>query len=167
MAGTVHDQQRYPLRDGAPMRVLELIAPVFLVIIAACFAAHVGRARAADLACTQLSNGTDDGAPLAARLTAPAITKIEPVQAETACRSALAADPSNSSFMFLLGRALSLGSKRLEAISYYLNAADRGHAGAMNDLGGVFEYGIWRPRLCGTKEPQSSAMRVQRFIWAA
>jgi hypothetical protein len=39
--------------------------------------------------------------------------------------------------MFLLGRALSLGSKRLEAIKYYLDAADRGHAGAMNDLAGM------------------------------
>jgi TPR repeat protein len=54
--------------------------------------------------------------------------------------------------MFLLGRALSLGSKRLEAIKYYLDAADRGHAGAMNDLAGMFEYvsaspKIWRPLL--------------------
>ena len=48
--------------------------------------------------------------------------------------------------MFQLGRALSLGNKRLEAIKYYLDAADRGHAGAMNDLGGVFEYGIGVPK---------------------
>src|SRR5262249_56115676 len=44
--------------------------------------------------------------------------------------------------MFQLGRALSLGNKRREAIKYYLDAADRGHAGAMNDLGGGFEYGV-------------------------
>ncbi len=48
--------------------------------------------------------------------------------------------------MFELGRALSLGNKRLEAIKYYLDAADRGHAGAMNDLGEVFEYGIGVPK---------------------
>jgi TPR repeat protein len=56
------------------------------------------------------------------------------------------ADPANPNFMFLLGRALSLGNKRLEAIKYYLDAADREHAGPMNDLGGVFEYGIGVPK---------------------
>src|SRR6516225_9885425 len=67
---------------------------------------------------------------------------IKWTEAVSACRSALRADPANPTFMFLLGRALSLGNKRLEAIKYYLDAADRGHAGAMNDLAGMFEYGV-------------------------
>ena len=37
-----------------------------------------------------------------------------------------------------------------EAIKYYLDAAGRGHAGAMNDLGGVFEYGIGVPKNLAT-----------------
>ena len=48
--------------------------------------------------------------------------------------------------MFQLGRALSLGSKQRDAIRYSLDAADRGHTGAMNDLGGVFEYGTGVPK---------------------
>ena len=52
--------------------------------------------------------------------------------------------------MFQLGRALSLGNKQLESMKYYLDAADRGHAGAMNDLGGVFEYGIGVPKNVAT-----------------
>ena len=124
------------------MRVWELIAPAFLAITAAAFSAHVGSAQTPDLQCTQLPNVPDDGTPLAAGLNDLASKKIDPSQAESACRSALRADPVNPTFMFLLGRALSLGNKRLEAIKYYLDAADRGHAGAMNDLAGMFEYGV-------------------------
>jgi len=124
------------------MRVSELIALVFLAITAAGFSTHVSSAQTTNLECTQLSSVPDDGTPLAVDLKVLASKKIDPSQAESACRSALRADPANPIFMFLLGRALSLGNKRLEAIKYYLDAADRGHAGAMNDLGGVFEYGI-------------------------
>src|SRR5262244_4459696 len=128
------------------MRVWELIAPAFLAITAAAFSAHVGSAQTPDFECAQLSNVPDDGTPLAVGLKVLASKKIDPSQAESACRSALRADPANPTFMFLLGRVLSLGNKRLEAIKYYLAAADRGHAGAMNDLGGVFEYGIGVPK---------------------
>src|SRR5215469_350970 len=128
------------------MRVWELIAPAFLAITAAAFSAHVGSAQTPDLQCTQLPNVPDDGAPLAVGLNDLASKKIDPSQAESACRSALRADPVNPTFMFLLGRALSLGNKRQAAIKYYLDAADRGHAGAMNDLGGVFEYGVGVPK---------------------
>src|SRR5262249_62426311 len=120
------------------MRIWELIAPAFLAITAAGFPAHVGSAQTADLECKQLSNVPDDGTPLKDL----ASKKIDLSQAEAACRSALRADPTNPTFMFQLGRALSLGDKRREAIKYYLDAADRGHAGAMNDLGGIFEYGV-------------------------
>src|SRR5882724_11841704 len=128
------------------MRVLQLIAPAFLAIGAAAISTHVGRAQTTDLECTQLANVPDDGAPLAADLKALASKKIDPSQAEAACRSALRADPANPTLMFQLGRVLSLSDKRREAMRYYLDAADRGHAGAMNDLGGVFEYGVGVPK---------------------
>jgi TPR repeat protein len=117
-----------------------------LAISFAGFSTHVGSAQIPDLECAQLSNLPDDGSPLAIGLKVVASKKIDPPQAEAACRSALRADPSNPTFMFLLGRSLSLGSKRLEAIKYYLDAADRGHAGAMNDLAGMFEYGVGVPQ---------------------
>jgi len=111
---------------------------------------HVGSAQTPDLECAQLSNAPDDESSLAVGLKVLAPKIIDPSQAESACRSALRADPTNPTFMFLLGRALSLGSKRLEAIKYYLDAADRGHAGAMNDLAGMFEYGVGVPKNLAT-----------------
>ena len=128
------------------MRVWELIALAFLAITVAGFSTHVGSAQTPELECAQLSNVPDDESPLAVGLKVLASKKIDPSQAESACRSALRADPANPTFMFLLGRALSLGNKRLEAIKYYLDAADRGHAGAMNDLAGMFEYGVGVPK---------------------
>ena len=130
---------------------LGLIAPALLAITTAALSTSiVGGAPAPDLECTQFSNVPDDGVPLAVSLKALASKAIDLSQAESACRSALKTDPANSTFMFRLGRALSLGSKRLEAIKYYLAAADRGHAGAMTDLGGVFEYGIGVPKNLAT-----------------
>jgi TPR repeat protein len=125
-------------------------ALAFLAITVAGFSTHVGSAQTPELECVQLSNVPDDGTPLAVGLNALASKKIDPSQAESACRSALKAEPANPTFMFLLGRALSLGNKRLEAIKYYLDAVDRGHAGAMNDLGGVFEYGVGVPKNLAT-----------------
>ena len=98
------------------MGVLELIAPAFLVITLAGFSTRVGNAQTPDFECAQLSNVPDDGTPLAVGLNDLASKRIDPSQAESACRSALRADPVNPTFMFLLGRALSLGNKRLEAI---------------------------------------------------
>src|SRR5215831_12534407 len=132
------------------MRVSELIALAFLAITDTGFSTHVGSAQAPDFECAQLSNVPDDGSPLAVGLKVLASKKIDPSQAESACRSALGADPANPTFMFLLGRALLLGNKRLEAIKYYLDAADRGHAGAMNDLAGMFEYGVGVPKNLAT-----------------
>jgi len=125
-------------------------ALAFLAITFAGFSTHIGSAQTPDLECAQLSNAPDDGSPLAVGLKVLASQKIDPSQAESACRSALRADPVNPTFMFLLGRALYLGSKRLEAIKYYLDAADRGHAGAMNDLAGMFEYGVGVPKNLAT-----------------
>jgi uncharacterized protein len=132
------------------MRVSKITALAFLAITVAGFSTRVGSAQTPDLECAQLSNVPDDGTPLAAGLKVLASKKIDPSQAESACRSALRADPVNPTFMFLLGRALSLGNKRLEAIKYYLDAVDRGHAGAMNDLGGVFQYGVGVPKNLAT-----------------
>jgi TPR repeat protein len=125
------------------MHFLDLIALVLLAV-AAGLPAHAGSAQTPTLDCRELSNVPDDGTFV------PASQRIEPLQAEAACRAALKADPGNPTFMFELGRALSLGNKRLEAIKYYLDAADRGHAGAMNDLGAVFEYGIGVPKNLAT-----------------
>jgi len=127
------------------MRVLYLVA-VILAIIAAGISAHIVSAQTPGLECTELSNVSDDRPPQAIDLKAPEFEKISPSQVEAACRSALKADPTNPTLMSQLGRALSLGNKHLEAIKYYLEAADRGHAGAMNDLGGVFEHGIGVPK---------------------
>jgi hypothetical protein len=103
------------------MRVLELIAPALLALTAVGFSTHVvGSAQAPELECTQFLNMPDDGTPLAVELQALASRKIDPSQAESICRSALRADPANPATMFQLGRALSLGNKRLEAIKYYL-----------------------------------------------
>ena len=115
-----------------------------LAITAAGLLANVGSAQTPTLECSELSDMPDDGTFV------PNYRRIEPSQAETACRAALKADPANPIFMFELGRALSLGNNRLEAIKYYLDAADRGHAGAMNDLGAVFEYGIGVPKNLAT-----------------
>jgi hypothetical protein len=89
------------------MRVSELIALVFLAITAAGFSTHVGNTQTPDLECTQLSNVRDDGTPLAVDPKALTPQNIDAAQAESACRSALKADPANPTFMFLLGRALS------------------------------------------------------------
>src|SRR5215471_19664999 len=102
------------------MRVSKITALAFLAITVAGFSTRVGSAQTPDLECAQLSNVPDDGTPLAVDLKDLA-KKIDPSRAEAACRSALRADPVNPTFMFLLGRALSLGNKRLEAIKYYLD----------------------------------------------
>ena len=66
------------------------------------------------------------------------------------CRAALKASPNDPGSMFQLGRSLSAGSKHREAIRHFLDAADRGHAGAMTELGLVFEYGRGVPRNLAT-----------------
>src|SRR5262245_54489721 len=129
------------------MHLPQLIALAFLVVTVTGFSAHT---QTPDLECARLSSVPDDGVPLAVGLKALASKEIDPSQAESACRSALRSDPANPTFMFQLRRALSLGNKWLEAMKYYLDAADRGHAGAMNDLGGVFEYGIGVPKNVAT-----------------
>jgi len=128
------------------MHSVKAIAAVRSALVAATFLAQVGVTQPATFDCAQLSNLADDGAPLAARLQASAALEIDPLQAEAVCLSALKANPTDPNVMFRLGRALSLGSKRLQAVKYYMDAADRGHAGAMNDLGGVFEHGLGLPK---------------------
>jgi TPR repeat protein len=112
------------------------------------FSLHIGTAQTPGRECAQLSSVPDDGTLLAAGLTNPASRKI--FEVEAACRSALTADPTNTTFMFRLGRALSPGNKPQDAIKYYLDAADRSHTGAMNDLGEVFEYGVGVPQNLAT-----------------
>jgi len=119
-----------------------LLAPA---IITAFFLARVNSAEEPVRECTLLSESPEDGTPLAATLNAAAST-VEPSRQEATCRAALRTDPANPTFAFQLARALTLEKKPLEAMKYYLDAADRGHAGAMNDLGGVFEYGVGVPK---------------------
>jgi TPR repeat protein len=130
------------------VRALELIAAACLA--AASASTHVGNAQTPALECARLSTLLDDGAPLPIALQTPAAKQIDATQTEAACRAALQADPVNPTVMFQLGRALVLVSKQLQAIKYYLDAADRGHAGAMNDLGRLFEYGIGVPKNMST-----------------
>jgi TPR repeat protein len=96
----------------------------------------------------QLSNLPDNETAFALRLRAP--TTIDPARAEAACRAALWVDPANPTLMFQLGRALTLANMQLEAIKYYLEAADRRHAGSMNDPGEVYEYGVSVPKTLPT-----------------
>jgi uncharacterized protein len=128
------------------MRALHLIASALLAITAAPALTHVGGAEVPAFDCAQLSHLLDDDVPLAVMLEKVAVKNVDPSQAETACREALRADPINPNVMFSLARAVTLASRHLEAIKYYLDAADRGHVGAMNDLGGVFEHGIGVPK---------------------
>jgi uncharacterized protein len=146
------------------MRVLQLIASAVLAMAAAGPSTHIARAQTGveptnaqatsaqspGLACTQASDALDGVSPPAIGPNAFAALKIDPSQAEAACRAVFGGDPANPTFMFQLARALSLGNKRLEAMKYYMNAAEHGHAGAMNDLGGVFEYGLGVPKNLAT-----------------
>jgi uncharacterized protein len=128
---------------------LKMIALAVLAVLATGTSAFVGKAQTPSTECAQLSEMVDDDAPLGAGQNA-ASQRLEPSQAEAACRSDLKGDPTNPTVMFLLGRALSLGNKPREAIRFYFEAADRGHTGAMNDLGGVFEYGLGAPKNVAT-----------------
>src|SRR5262245_58240404 len=114
------------------MRVMRLIARALLAMTAVVFSTHVvGSAQAPEPECTQLLNMPDDGAPLAASLQGLASENIDRSQAESVCRSALRADPANPASLFQLGRALSLGNKRMEAVRYHLAAAARGTSVAL------------------------------------
>ncbi len=131
------------------MRASGLIAAACLAVAAALVSTHVGYAQTPTLECARLSSLLD-GAPLAVALQTAAVKRVEPGQAEAACRPALQADPANPIVMFQLARSLILAGKQLQAIKYYLDAADRGHAGAMHDLAALFEYGIGVPKNLST-----------------
>jgi TPR repeat protein len=130
------------------MRDLPLTAAALLGA-AALLAVRVGAAQAPAIECARLSNLFEDGRSLAVGLQA-AVKPTGSVEPEAACRSALAIDPVNSDRMFQLARALFLAGKQREAMKYYLDAADRSHAGAINDLGGIFEYGSGVPKNLAT-----------------
>jgi TPR repeat protein len=132
------------------MRMLELIARGSFAITLVAFSMHAGNAQIPAIDCTQGPNLPADETSIAISLQAPSFQKIESARAEASCRAAVASDPGNPSFVFRLARALTLGDKKLEAIKYYLDAAERGHAGAMNDLGALFEYGIGVPKNAAT-----------------
>jgi TPR repeat protein len=115
------------------MRMLELIARGSFAITLVAFSMHAGNAQRPPIDCTQGPNLPADEISIAISLQAPSSRKMESARAEAVCRAAVASDPGNPSCMFRLARALTLGDKKLEAIKYYLDAVERGHAGAMND----------------------------------
>ncbi len=137
-----------PDTNRARSRCVVWIARSFLPVVAWLLATDAGNAQTAALGCSDFL--LDRRISLAASLQDAGAKKLEPPQAEAACRDALRADPANPDRMFQLARALALANKQLEAIRYYLDAADRGHARAMNDLGGVFEYGTGVPKNLST-----------------
>jgi len=128
------------------MRVLELIVLAFAPIATAGLATPIAHAQTPPIDCSHFSKASNDDAPFAVYLKDLAPKQPDPLQAEDACRSALKSDPANPTILFQLGRALSVAGKHREAMKYYLDAADRAHAGAMNDLGGLFEYGLGVPK---------------------
>jgi TPR repeat protein len=119
---------------------------IALAVVAAVGSTHAGGAQTPVPHCTDLSTLVDTATALTVALQKAPPGNIEPSALETACRNALASDPVNPDVMFQLARALALANKQREAIKYYLDAADRQHTGAMNDLGAVFEYGQGVPK---------------------
>ena len=128
----------------SPVMARKCVIWIALSLTGAAAATYPGAAQNPALACTDPM--PDDAIPLALALQNSALNKIEPFQLETACRESVRGDPANPVLMFRLARALTLANKQREAVGYYLDAADRRHAGAMNDLGGVFEYGLGVPK---------------------
>ena len=132
------------------MGMLKLIARGSFAITLVAFSMDAANAQIPAIDCTQNPNLPADETSIATSLQAPSSQKMESARAEAACRAAVASDPGNPSILFRLARALTLGDKKLEAIKYYLDAAERGHAGAMNDLGALFENGIGLPKNAAT-----------------
>src|SRR5262245_31501559 len=129
------------------MRVLELIVLAFALIATTTdLSTPIAYAETPPIDCVHLSKASNDEAPFAVYLNNLASKQLDPLQAEAGCQSALKSDPANPTILFQLGRALSVASRYREAMKHYLDAADRRHAGAMNDLGGVFEYGLGVPK---------------------
>ena len=59
----------------------------------------------------------------------------------TSCRQAVAAEPDNARFTFQLARALDAAEEYREALKLYVVAAERGHAGALNNIGVTYARG--------------------------
>ncbi len=122
------------------------VISIVLAIVGALVWTRVGGALTPAPVCTDPSTLPDNRMPFAMILESGALKRTDGSQIETVCRDALRDDAANPAIMFQLARALTLASKEHEAIKYYFDAADRRHAGAMNDLGGVFEYGLGVPK---------------------
>lgn len=77
-------------------------------------------------------------------VTGVAFNQIDAAKAVPACREALRVHPNDPRIAFQLGRALDkMGGSNadLEAVKQYRFAADAGHAGAMNNLGNLYQNG--------------------------
>jgi TPR repeat protein len=139
-----------PIVGRNHVRMPEFTVLAFAAIAAGGLSTHIASAETPSIECADLSKASNDEAPFAAGLNVLASKQIDPSQIEAACRTALKADPANPTILFRLGRALSVAKSYREAMKYYLDAAERGNAGAMNDLGGVFEYGLAVPKNLAT-----------------
>ncbi|MEC9368382.1 MAG: hypothetical protein VX871_06775 [Pseudomonadota bacterium] len=67
---------------------------------------------------------------------------IDAGRARPACEKALAEYPETSRFAFQLGRALERSKSYAQAFRQYREAVDKGHAGALANLGGLYEAGL-------------------------
>jgi hypothetical protein len=130
---------------------VDLLQKVAILVLLSVLLVDLGLAQPR-VECDRLTGGVASGS-------APAAQKGDTNDpAIDACRAALKASPNDPGSMFQFGRSLSACSKHREAIRHFLDAADRGQAGAMTELGLVFEYGwvsreISRQHWHGTKRP--------------
>jgi TPR repeat protein len=69
------------------------------------------------------------------------IDKVDWVQAEAACRSALTSDPNNPRLNYQLARALYSAKQYGEALGLAIRAANLGHASALTHLGVMYNKG--------------------------
>lgn len=67
--------------------------------------------------------------------------ELQPSRAIDACRNALAAHPGTPRFQYQLGRALQKAQSYKEAMAEYRNAADKGYAAAMANMGLMYFWG--------------------------
>ena len=74
----------------------------------------------------------------------------------TACRRALESYPYETRFQAQLGRALRKAKSYTEARAFLRNAAGKGHVGAMNDLGRIYDKGY------GVAQDHAEALRWYR-----
>ena len=110
--------------------------------------AHLAEARIRELkqraaeilaaACTRLAGSPYDEGSMSEGVE---LDQIDAVQATIACRKAVATSAGEPRLMFQLGRALHKKGDFVEAREWYEKAAEKGIAGAITNLGGLYARG--------------------------